>query len=149
MSSRNINVLGELNRLIEEDALSERSIETLTGIRGAALHALLVEEREGARLVGADAPTLTSDENVRLSMLAAQLTDGLTVADDDRLKSILESLISQTHLTVQNIAQLTGLRVQDLEQVLDDPQVVSEAKKYAIAIRCSYLVNTANFARRR
>ena len=149
MSSRSINVLSELNRLIEEGALSERSIETLTGIRGADLHTLLVEEREGARPIGADAPALTSDENVRLSMLAAQLTDGLTVADDDRLKGILESLTSQAHLTVENIAQLTGLRVDDLEQVLDDPHVVSEAKKYAIAIRCSYLVNAANFARSR
>lgn len=149
MSSRSIDVLSELNRLIEEGALSERSIETLTGIRGTDLHTLLVEEREGARPIGADAPALTSDENVRLSMLAAQLTDGLTVADDDRLKSILESLTSQAHLTVENIAQLTGLRVEDLEQVLDDPQVVSEAKKYAIAIRCSYLVNAANVARSR
>ncbi|WP_423739425.1 HTH domain-containing protein [Cryobacterium zongtaii] len=44
-----------------------------------------------------------------LSILAAPLTEGLRIGDDERLKAIWESLTIDCRLTLRNIAQLTGL----------------------------------------
>lgn len=90
---------------------------------------------------------LSNDESARLSTLAAHLTDGLRIDDDDRLRAKFESLTIECRLTPRNIAQLTGLDIDDLESALRDPRTVPIEKKYELAIKGSYLINAVNRAR--
>ena len=82
-----------------------------------------------------------------LSVLAGYLTEGLRIGDDERLKAIFESLTIECRLTLGNIAQLTGLDVEDLENAVRDPRTVPIEKKYELAIKGSYLINAVNRAR--
>ncbi len=84
--------------------------------------------------------TLAAEENGRLSILTAQLADGVQIGDDERLKGSLESLTIECHLTLENIAGLTGFDVHDLELALQDLQAVPADTKYALAIKSSYLI---------
>lgn len=150
MSSQSIDVVDELNRLVAEGVITERALQAMTRIDSEKLHtALAGEKHEPGTLISADQQVLTSDESMRLSILAAQLTDGMTIGDDDRLKAIIESLNAEMHLSTHHIAQLTGVDAEDLESVLNNPRSVPIEVKYAIAIKGSYLMNTANLARGR
>ncbi|WNY32741.1 hypothetical protein Q9Q99_10225 [Curtobacterium flaccumfaciens] len=59
---------------------------------------------------------------------------------------MLEGLTQISGLTVANIAWLTGIAESDLDAFSEDPTGVSDAVKYAIATRTSYLVNAVNLA---
>ena len=61
------------------------------------------------------------------------------IADDDRLRGILEGLTIQFKLTPQNIALLTHTNVGDVEACLADPGTVSPEVKFPLAVRASYL----------
>ncbi|QNA91638.1 MULTISPECIES: HTH domain-containing protein [unclassified Microbacterium] len=148
MSSNSINILGEFRRLIAEGAITALAIETITGIEQSRLQSLLAAHGE-VSTVRAAHPALTAGETARLSTLAVHLTSGLTIGDDDRLRTIVESLTAELHLSPQNISQLTGLRMEDLKRVLNDDRSVSIEEKYAMAIRCSYLIATTNLVRAR
>lgn len=149
MTSRSINVPGELNRLVEAGFVTERALQAITQIDAAKLHMALADKPGEAALISADQPVLTADESMRLSVLAAQLTDGASVGDDDRISAIIESLNTEVHLSVENIAQLTGVDVEDLKGVRSNPRSVPSEVKYSIALRCSNLLNTVNLARGR
>ncbi|HWD61778.1 MAG TPA: HTH domain-containing protein, partial [Humibacter sp.] len=88
----------------------------------------------------------SDDESVRVSTFAAQLAS-FDIDDDARLKGIYESLTIDCRLTGENISQLTGLDVEDVEGAVCDPRTVPIEKKYALAIKGSYLVNAVNRAR--
>ncbi|SIR79440.1 hypothetical protein SAMN05880568_1505 [Microbacterium sp. RURRCA19A] len=81
-------------------------------------------------------------------MLSAQLTYGLDIDDDERLLGILQSLTVECHLSLENVARLTGLDLDDLILASRDPQKLSSDTRYAIALRASYLINAANQSRR-
>lgn len=72
----------------------------------------------------------------------------MQIGDDERLKGILESLTIECHLTLKNIAALTGIDVDDLKLALQDPESVSVDKKDSLAMSSSYLLNAINQARR-
>ncbi|MFB2597414.1 HTH domain-containing protein [Herbiconiux sp. P17] len=137
-----------LRRLIVEGQISDDALQTITGIRSEKIRAFLDEATPPASGMTAEPQALTNDESTRLSVLAVQLTEGLTIGDDERLTAIVESLTIECHLTLRNIAQLTGLDVGDLERVLRDPRSVPIEKKYELAVRGSYLINAVNQARR-
>jgi hypothetical protein len=138
-----------VNRLIEEGILTERALEAMTLIDAVRLRAAL-SDGPGMQVPTASRErVLTNDETRRLSVLAAQLTEGLTIDDDDRLKGIIESLTSDVHLSVDSVAQLLDASPADLESVLADPRSVPADAKYSLAIRCSYLMNAVNSARSR
>lgn len=73
----------------------------------------------------------------------------MDVGDDERLTAIIESLRAEIHLSTQNIAQLTGVEIEYLECALTDVRSVPIEKRYAIALRCSYLMNAITLARTR
>lgn len=148
MSSNSLNVPGELNLLIADGIVTERAIQAMTQIDLERLHAAISAEHGGV-LVSPQEPGLTDDESARLSLLAAQLTAGLQIEDDDRLKAIIESLNAEIHLSTHNIAELIHVPVEDVERVLQDPQSVPADVKLPIAIRCSYLMSTITQARGR
>lgn len=77
----------------------------------------------------------------------AHLTEGLRIGSDDRLKAIFETLIIECRLTPRNIARLTGLNAEDVESALRDPRILPIERKYELAIKGSYLINTVNRAR--
>lgn len=145
-----IDVLEELSRLITEGAITEQALQAMTQIDSAKLHAALESgQHRPTMMVSADGQLFTNDENMRLSMLAGHLANGMSLPDDERLTSIVESLIGEVHLTVDNVARLADVSAQDVSQVLHSPEAVPAEVKYAIAIRTSYLINVINTARGR
>lgn len=70
-----------------------------------------------------------------------QLTEGLQIDDDVRLTAIIQTLTVQFRMTHQHIALLTGIDLNDLESVLNDPNTAQVDRKHELAIRASYLLN--------
>ena len=95
----------------------------------------------------AEPQALSTEQGARLSVLAAQLTVGMRIDNDQRLTSIYESLTIECRLSRSNISALTGIPIEDLDRVLSDPQSVSFEKRYELAIKGGYLLNAANQAR--
>ncbi|WP_213815580.1 HTH domain-containing protein [Glaciihabitans sp. dw_435] len=146
MTSEANNPANDLQRLIAEGHISEDALQTITAIPAEKLQSFFDTSTGTAGLV-AKPQTLSTDEILRLSILAAHLTDGLQIEDDARLAAILESLTIECHLTLAHIAQLTHVDIGDIENALENPQTVPAETKYAIAIRGSYLINAVNQAR--
>lgn len=137
----------QLKRLLADGAISESGLQAITGVGEEALRSFVCGPTETGMTT--DPPAVTADQSMRLSILVAQLTDGMAIPDDERLKGILESLTIASHLTTENIAQLAGLDARDLDKALSDPKSVPIEKKYEIAVRCSYLINALNRAENR
>lgn len=130
-----------LRQLIDEGGISEGAIQSLTGIKLEPLRSF-VAYGQSETGVTSTPHLFSAEESTRLSILAAQLIEGMSVPDDERLKGILESLTLELHLTPQNIARLTGLDDLDIDDALSDPRFIAAEKKYELAIRVSYLLNT-------
>lgn len=105
------------------------------------------ETKSGMSEVTDERSRLSDDERARLSILSAQLTEGLGIDNDHRLKAIFESLTIECGLTPHNISRLTGLNVGDIEHAVRDPHLVPIDRKYELAIKGSYLINAVNQAR--
>jgi hypothetical protein len=135
------NVESELRRIVAEGRISEESLQTITGIPGDVIASLLSDARE--RELGLSAPPskLSPDQIGRLSALVDQLTEGLQIDDDTRLKAIIQTLTEQFRMTHQHIALLTGIDLNDLKSALYDPDTAKAERKYELAIRASYLMN--------
>ncbi|RFA10892.1 hypothetical protein B7R54_18020 [Subtercola boreus] len=145
-----MNPADELRILIGDGGITEDAVRSITGITTEKLRSFLNQAQSG--MVVADPEkmeVLSTDESMRLSILVAQLTAGFQIDDDERLTAILESLTLECGLTVPNIARLTGLEIEDLESGLHDPASVPIEKKYALALRSSYVINAVGLARTR
>ena len=149
MTSEAHNTVDELRRIIAEGRITEEALQSITGIQPERLRFFLDEAKPGMTGLSREPEALSNDESARLSILTAHLTEGLRIGDDERLRAIYESLTGECRLTLQNIAQLTGLVVDDLESALRDPRTIPIEKKYALAIRGSYLINAVDQARGR
>jgi hypothetical protein len=147
MSSQTHNPADQLRRLIAEGSISEDALQAITGIDPQKLRLFLEDTPSGTPGLSSKPQALSDDESARVSILAASLTAGLRIDHDERLKAIFESLTIGCRLTLQNLAQLTGLDVEDMEAVLNDPRTVSTEKKYALAVSGLYLINVVNHAR--
>ncbi|MEV4688220.1 HTH domain-containing protein [Microbacterium sp. LWH3-1.2] len=147
MTSHGQSVVDELKRLVAEGHISVEALHVITGVPADSVRALLGQAPLVAAGLSPKSAALAANENRRLSILTAQLTDGMQIGDDERLKGIVESLTIECHLTLENIAGLTGLDVHDLELALQAPQALSADKKYALATKSSYLINAINQAR--
>jgi len=143
------NPADELSRIVAEDRISEDALRAITGIQPQKLRAFL--NGAGAKpemIVAAAEPlALSNDEIGRLSILAPQLAEGMRIGNDERLKAIFESLTVECRLTPRNIARLTGVDVDVIENVLRAPRTIPIEKKYELAIKGSYLINAVNQAR--
>ena len=137
----------ELRHLIAAGSISSDALQSIVGVDPLQLREFL----DGAPPAGltSQPSTLSGDESARLSILAAQLTEGLQIGDDERLVAIYESLTTECRLTLANIAQLTGLEIDDLERVMRDPSTLTFQTRYELAIKGSYLINAVNRARGR
>jgi hypothetical protein len=147
MTSETHNTAEELRRIIAEGRISEDALQAITGIRPEKLRSFLNEAKPGMTGLTTEPQVLSNGESMMLSILAAHLIEGLQIGDDERLKAIFESLSIECRLTLQNIAQLTGLDADDLQSALRDPRAVPIEKKYELAIRGSYLIGAVNRAR--
>ncbi|WEO77270.1 hypothetical protein BJQ94_18265 [Cryobacterium sp. SO2] len=148
MTAEAFNPADELKRTIAEGGISEDALRAITGIQPEKLRSFL-DADPGMTGLTTERRALSIDESSRLSILAAHLTQGMQIDDDERLTAIFESLTLDCHLTLDNIAQLTGLDIDDLDSALRDPRTVPMHKKYELAIKGSYLVNAVNQARGR
>jgi hypothetical protein len=92
---------------------------------------------------------LSGDQAQRLSAFAAQLTEGMRIGADERLKAIFEGLTLGCGLTTENLSRLTDLGIEDLEEVLRDPASLPIETRYELAIKGAYLINAVNLARER
>lgn len=141
------NPADELRRIIAEGHISEDALQVITNMPPEKLRYFLNEAKSGMTALATESQALSNDESARLSILVAHLTEGLRVGDDDRLRAIFETLIIECRLTPRNIAQLTGLDVDDVESALRDPRIVPIERRYELAIKGSYLINAVNRAR--
>lgn len=141
------DVTDVLRRLVEDDVISLHALSAITRVREDALSSLLETPSGGADSRSSRTPPLSSDEVGRISLLAAQLTEGLRVDDDDRLRAMFDVLTEQLGLTHANIAALTRTDAQDLEGFLANPAAMPPQTKYELASRVSYLVHAAAQAR--
>ncbi|WP_368483024.1 HTH domain-containing protein [Microbacterium sp. RURRCA19A] len=148
MTTPDGSVASDLRRLIAEGRISEEALSAITRIEARSLSRLLDYDAPTNGGLVADERVLSPEETTRLSMLSAQLTYGLDIDDDERLLGILQSLTVECHLSLENVARLTGLDLDDLILASRDPQKLSSDTRYAIALRASYLINAANQSRR-
>ncbi|MEN2739122.1 HTH domain-containing protein [Microbacterium sp. X-17] len=139
MGGTTFNTVAELRRIVAEGRVSQTALEAITGIAGERLGAVLEESNRDEVGMSAAVFPLSSDESIRLSGLAAQLTQGMEIGDDERLKAILEGLTIEFALTTHNIALLTATNLDDIEACLVDPAAVAPERKYRLAVRASYL----------
>lgn len=139
MTTQSSNPADELRRVISEGRISEEAIQAITEISAEKLHAFLHDTGAGVMGLTSSPSALSVDEGARLSILAAQIVQGLEEDDDVRLRAILEGLTIQFRLTLENIALLTRTSVTDLEAALRDPGSVPAGQKYALGLRVSYL----------
>lgn len=138
----------DLRHLIAMGSLTEDALHAVTQIEAGKLAAFLDSEAPaGIGVTTTDTTTLTPDESARLSILSAQLTGGLAVSDDERLRSIFETLTVECGLTLDNLARLTGTDSDTLQIVLRAPEELSAGVKYRLALSGSYLITAANRAR--
>src|SRR4051794_35338266 len=108
----------ELRRLMVEGSISEVALQAVTGIQPEKLRFFL-ENREPVMTRFTPEPlALSDDEAMRLSILSGQLTEGMRIGGDERLKAIFESLTIECRHTPQALALLMGLDVDDVESVL-------------------------------
>jgi hypothetical protein len=136
-----LNVEHELRRIVAEGRISEESLQAITGIPADAIASLLGATHDREPGLSAPPSAFSPDEVLRLSALVGQLTEGLQIDDDVRLTAIVQTLTVQFRMTHQHIALLTGIDLNDLESVLNDPNTVPAERKYELAIRASYLMN--------
>lgn len=144
MTTEPFDVRAELRTLVERGSLALDVIARVTGISETTLSAYLDGRGTEDQGLTATGTGLTPDESMRLSVCAALLGSARGVPDDERVRGIIESLTQVSGLTVANIALLTGIPEADLEAFSTDPAGVSDAVKYAIATRTSYLVNAVS-----
>jgi len=149
MNPETFNPSEELNRAIAEGRISLDALEAITGVHPEELRSFIDEVEPGMTGLATEPQVISGDESARLSLLAAHLTEGMRIGDDERLKAIFESLTVECRLTIENIARLTGLDVDDLGNAVRDPTTVPIDKKYELAIKGSYLINVVNRARGR
>jgi len=145
--SNGLNPARELNRLIAEGHISQDALQAITNISSDKLHSFLNKTQPGMVELAEGVTAPSDSESAHLSILAAHLTEGLRIDDDERLKAIFQSLTIECLLTPHNIAQLTGLNVGDIEYAVRDPRFVPIDRKYELAIKGSYLINAINQAR--
>ena len=135
MTERALDIAGELRGLIADGRISSPSLTAITGIgpEGIAAFANSVPGRW-------EAPTgLSAEGMARLTALVAQLTEGLEIDDDVRLRAIVETLSVQFGLTRENIALLTKVPLDDLNASLGDPPAASHDVRFRVAMRVNYL----------
>ena len=147
MTSETYNPADELRRIIAEGRISEDALQAITGLPQEKLRYLLFEATPGMTGLITEPRVLSNDESARLSILAAHVTVGLRIKDDERLEAIFESLTIECLLTPREIARVTGLDVDDLEDPLRDPRTVPIEKKHELAIKGSSLINAVNIER--
>lgn len=119
MTSETFSPEDEVKRIIAEGRISEDALQAMTGIQPEKLRYFLDGAQPGMTWLTAEPRALSGDESARLSILAAHLTEGLRLGDDERLKAIFESLTIECRLTLRNIARLTGVDLDDLESALE------------------------------
>ncbi|WP_066042143.1 HTH domain-containing protein [Herbiconiux solani] len=147
--SEGFDVAGELNRLVEQGLVTEEALVAMTGIPGESIRAFLRSPASARAGMTAGPQPLAPSEGAPLGLLAAQLTEGLRIGDDERLRGILESLTIECRLSVENLARLAGVTVAEVEAALRDPAALQFEARYALMSRGSYLVNAVNTARGR
>jgi hypothetical protein len=143
------NPAEDLGRVMAEGGITEEGLEAITGIRLEKIRSFVREGTGAAPVLTTAPPTLSNEETLRLSVFVAQLTEGLPIGDDERLKAIYESLTVECRLTPENNARLTGLDGNDVDAALRDPRTIPIETKYELIGRGSYLINAANQARAR
>lgn len=142
MTPSSNSVADSLRSLIADGALTETALQAMTKIDPQRLRSFLNDV--GVAGLSSAPLSLTVGETTRISTLDAQLTAGMQIEDDDRLRSILESLTFECHLEPEHIARLSGLAADDIRHALEDPSNVSPETKYSLATRSSYLLNAVN-----
>lgn len=149
MSSETPHLVEELRAMIDDGRISLEAVHRITGIEIESLQSFLDEDGStaGMDLLLAETPLMPGDAG-RLSTLIGQLTVGLQIDDDERVKSILESLVAICGLTAGNLARLLDVDESTVNSALDDISTVPAVIRYRLGVRGSYLINAANQARR-
>lgn len=141
------DVAADARRLIAEGYISEHALQAVTKVAPERITALLATT--GAAGLSSGEPPLSPDENRSVSILVGQLAHGLDIADDERLRAMLEGLTGECGFTLQNISRLTHVPVDEVTAACDDPGTLPTDTRYALALRVSYLINAVNQARAR
>lgn len=135
MTVEAFSVGNELGRLIDQGFISRQALTAITGISSDSITKYLTVEPG----LSVAANELSDDETRRVTALTGQLTDGLAIEDDVRLRAIIETLTIQYQLSNENLARLTHTHLDDLEAFLSDPAAATPAYKYELAIRVYYV----------
>lgn len=140
--------MDELQELIRQGKISEEALYAITGIVPEVLSEVVSSDASLPPGMTSEKQLPSIDEVRRLSMLAGQLAYGFEIDDDERLRGIVESLTTVCKLSIQNIAHLTGVAVDDVQLILTEPNSATLESKYALGMRASYLINAVNQAGR-
>lgn len=73
-----------------------------------------------------------------LSKFTTQLAESGKIQDDEPLVGIIEGLIGEFEVSTENLALLSGLKVDNIQAILNNPKSLEDSKKNARAMRMSY-----------
>lgn len=91
MTPHGQSVVDELKRLVGEGHISADALHVITGVPVDSMRALLGEAPPLSAGLITNSTAPAADEASRLSILTAQLTDGMQIRNDERLKGILDA----------------------------------------------------------
>lgn len=143
------NTATEIKRLLAQGKLKPESLAAAASIEIEQLKQFLVAYGPTAETPPTSISSLSDKEIVRLSTLTAQLTTGLAIDDDERVRAYVETLSEQFGFVRENIALLIGVSRASIDAFLADADSVDTNTKYRIGVRCGYLISAITQAHAR
>ncbi|MBU3102053.1 hypothetical protein KPL44_22685 [Clostridium sp. DSM 17811] len=132
--SKNINqndciIRGDIQNLINNYKIELKSLSKITGID----YVWLKDFMDGKNNSNIQEPAY-------LSNMLYMLSDGiLMINEDNRIKGVIDVLISEFEIKYETLAIYAKLELEDVQNFMDDTNSISIEKKYKLAVAVLFL----------
>ncbi|MBU3201654.1 hypothetical protein LL037_12185 [Clostridium estertheticum] len=132
--SKNINqndciIRGDIQNLINNYKIELKSLSKITGLDYVWLKDFMDGENNS-----------NIPEPAHLSNMIYMLSDGiLMINEDDRIKGVIDVLISEFEIKYETLAIYAKLELEDVQNFMDDTNSISIEKKYKLAVAVLFL----------
>ncbi|APC42618.1 hypothetical protein KPL43_04125 [Clostridium estertheticum] len=132
--SKNINqtdciIRGDIQNMIKNFKIELKSLSKITGID----YVWLKDFMDGKNNSNIPEPAY-------LSNMIYMLSDGiLMINEDDRIKGVIDVLISEFEIKYETLAIYAKLELEDVQNFMDDTKSISIEKKYKLSVAVLFL----------